>query len=127
MALKLEKCKSALHFKTQNVRTLYQPGAALALVKETERLKVDILALQEIRCQEEGSLEIENTALFYGICGNRRQCESGFSVHKYLVPAIRDFKVIYSKLTGLTLEAKWFKIEFFNAHAPLEKKNDEEK
>lgn len=127
MDLRLEKWKSALHFGTWNVRTLYQPAAALELVKETERLRLGIVALQEIRWVEKGSLEVESTTLFYGRCDNRRQCGSGFAVHKYLVLAIKDFKVINSRLTVLILEAKWFKIAFVSAHAPTEEKNDEEK
>jgi len=75
------------------VRTLYHPRAALTLVKEAERFKLGILALQEIRWNEETSMEIGNTTIFYGKCDNRRQGGRGFAVQNNLVLAIKDFKV----------------------------------
>jgi len=125
--LRLENWKSALRFGTWNVRTLYQPGEALTLVKEAERFKLGILALQEIRWNEGTSMDMGNTTIFYGQCDNRRQGGSGFAVQNNLIHAIKDFKVINSRLTVLILETKWFKVAFVNAHAPTEEKNDDEK
>jgi len=72
-------------------------------------------------------MEIGNTTILNGKCDNRRQGGSGFAVQNNLVPAIKDFKVINSRLTILILEAKWFKVAFFNVHAPTDEKSDEEK
>jgi hypothetical protein len=72
-------------------------------------------------------LKIENTTLFCGRCDNHRQCGSGFAVRKYLLTAIKDFKVINPRRTVVILENKWFKIAFVNTHAPTEEKNDKEK
>jgi len=48
------------------------------------------------------------------------------SLKKNVVPAIKDFKVVNSRLTILIVEGIFFKIAFVNGHAPSEDKNDEE-
>jgi len=127
MESRLENWKSALRFGTWNIRTLYQPGAVLALVKEFNKYMLEILAIQEIRWSGQGSTEIGNAIIFFGQCDNRRQGGTGFIVNRNLVAAIKDFKVVNARLTILIVEAKFFKIAFVNAHAPSEEKSDEEK
>ncbi|VVC38783.1 Endonuclease/exonuclease/phosphatase [Cinara cedri] len=97
---RLENWKSALRFGTWNIRTLYQPGAALTLVKEFNK---------------------------HSQCDNCRQGGTGFIVKKNIASAIKDFKVVNSRLTILIVEGKFFNIAFVNAHAPSEDKSDEEK
>lgn len=46
-----------------NIRILYQPGKALILIKEVETFKIGVVALQEIRQNMEGSMEIGNTTI----------------------------------------------------------------
>ncbi|KAE9524374.1 hypothetical protein AGLY_015211 [Aphis glycines] len=79
------------------MRTLYQPGAALTLVKEFNKYS------------------------------NRRQGCTGFIDKKNVVTTIKDFKVVNSRLTILIVKGKFFKIAFVNAHATSEDKSDEEK
>lgn len=52
---------------------------------------------------------------------NHRQRGICFAIQKNVAPAIKDFKVINSRRSVLTLEAKWFEIAFVNAHAGGEK------
>lgn len=48
--------KNGLLFGTWNVRTLFKPGAAQNIVKEIEKYKLKIVALQEIRWDDTGTL-----------------------------------------------------------------------
>ncbi|KAL4113615.1 hypothetical protein QTP88_017209 [Uroleucon formosanum] len=97
MDSRLENWKSALRFKTWDIQTLYQPGVALTLVKEFNK------------CSQ---------------CDNRRQGGTSFIVKKNVVPAIKDFKVVNSRLTILIVQGKFFKIAFVNVQAPSEVKSD---
>jgi len=115
-----------INFTFWNLK-LYHPGAALTLLKEAKRFNLVILALQEIRWNEETSIDMRNTKIFYRQCDNHRQGSSGFAVKINLVPVIKEFKVINPRLTVLILETKWFKVAFVNAHTPMEEKNYEEK
>ncbi|XP_025418414.1 craniofacial development protein 2-like [Sipha flava] len=96
MESRLENWKLALHFGTWNIRTLYQPGA-LTLVKEFNKYRLETLAIQEIRWSGQGSTEIGN-AIFFGQCDNCRQGSTGFIVKKNVVPVIKDFKIVNSRL-----------------------------
>lgn len=74
-----------------------------------------------------GSREIGNSIICFGQCDNRRQGGTGFIVKKNIVSAIKDLKVVNSRLTILIVEGKFFNIAFVNGHAPSEDKSDEEK
>ncbi|XP_008181820.1 uncharacterized protein LOC103309055 [Acyrthosiphon pisum] len=119
--------KNGLLFGTWNVRTLFKPGAAQNIVKEIEKYKLKIVALQEIRWDDTGTLDIQETTILYGKCNERRQFGTGFAIHKSLVPNIREFKDINPRTSLLTMKAQFFDITFINVHAPSEDKSQEEK
>lgn len=74
--------KNGLLFGTWNVRTLFKSGAAQNIIKEIERYKSEIVALQEIRWDDTGTLVIQETTILYGKCNEQRQFGTGFAVHK---------------------------------------------
>ncbi|KAL4084333.1 hypothetical protein QTP88_028157 [Uroleucon formosanum] len=119
--------KNGLLFGTWNVRTLFKPGAAQNIVKEIEKYNLKIVALQEIRWDDTGTLDIQETTILYGKCNERRQFGTGFAIHKSLVPNIREFKDINPRTSLLTMKAQFFDITFINVHAPSEDKSQEEK
>ncbi|XP_025191734.1 craniofacial development protein 2-like, partial [Melanaphis sacchari] len=107
--------------------TMFQPGTAISVVKEIEKYKVILVALQEIRWNDEGTIDINDTIILYGKCNERRQFGVGFAVHKSLVHTIKEFKVINYRIAILIVKAKFFDIVFLNVHAPTEEKSQEEK
>ncbi|KAL4104718.1 hypothetical protein QTP88_020000 [Uroleucon formosanum] len=119
--------KNALLFGTWNVRTLFKTGAAQGVVSEIERYRLKVVALQEIRWRDLGSVDIQDTTVFYGKCNDQRQFGTGFAVHKSLIPAIKDFRDVNPRISILTLTTQWFDISFVNLHAPTEDKRQEEK
>ncbi|VVC24539.1 Reverse transcriptase domain [Cinara cedri] len=84
--------KSNLFSGTWNVRTLFHTGATHIITREVERYGFIIVATQETRWQEIGSLEINNHTIFFKKCDDRRQFGTGFIVHKSFVPAVKEFK-----------------------------------
>lgn len=121
------KRKKNLLFGTWNVHTLYKSGAVHNIVNEVEKYKVKLTALQEIRWTNTGTININETTIFYGGCTEQRQLGTGFAVHKDLVPAVKEFKDINPRMSVLTIEAQWFDISFVNVHAPTEDKSQDEK
>lgn len=114
------KWKYGLSFGTWNIRTLFKPRAVQCLVEETERYGLGVVALQEIRWNEEGVLDIQDTTIFYCECNQHRQFGTGFAVLKKLVPSVKEFKSINPRISVLTIEAQYFDIAFVNGHAPTE-------
>jgi exonuclease III len=43
-----------MRFGTWNVRSLYVVGAIKSVVRELEKYKLDLVGLQEVRCEGEG-------------------------------------------------------------------------
>lgn len=62
-----------------------------------------MVALQEIRWNDKGTLDIHETTIFYGECNKHRQFRTGFAVHKNLVPSVREYKSINPKISVLTI------------------------
>jgi len=110
-----------------NIRTLFKPGAVRTLVNEVEKYRLGVVALQELRWSDTGSMQLKNTTIFYGACDNRRFGGSGFAVNKAYLNSVKDFKVISPRMTVLTIAARWFNIKFVNVHAPTEEKDEVEK
>ncbi|XP_016656573.1 uncharacterized protein LOC107882559 [Acyrthosiphon pisum] len=103
---------------------MFQPGTAISVVKEIEKYKIKIVALQETRWSDEGTIDINDTAaILYDKCNERRQFGVGFAVHKSLVHTIKEFKVINCRIAILIVKAKFFDIIFINVHAPTEEKS----
>ncbi|VVC33729.1 Endonuclease/exonuclease/phosphatase [Cinara cedri] len=121
------KWKKDSSFGTWNVRTLFKSGAVHNIVNEVEKYKVKLTALQEIRWANTGTININETTIFYGSCTDQRQLGTGFAVHKDLVPVVKEFKDINPRISMLTIEAQWFDISFMNVHAPTEDKSQDEK
>lgn len=86
---RLENWKPALRFGTWNIRTLFKPDAFRTSVDEVENYRLGIVALQEIRRSDSGSIQLKNTALFYGACDNKIKTQifnsflKRFPVHIY--------------------------------------------
>jgi hypothetical protein len=78
---KIGNWKMALHIGTWNVRTLFKTGSMNCIVREIERYKVKLVALQEIRWSDTDSINTNDTTILYGKCDNQRQFGTGFAVH----------------------------------------------
>ncbi|KAL4084248.1 hypothetical protein QTP88_028073 [Uroleucon formosanum] len=117
----------ALHIGTWNVRTLFKTGSMNCMVREIERYKVKLVALQEIRWSDTGSINTSDTIILYGKCDNQRQLGTGFAVHKSLVPAIKEFRDVNPRISVLTIRAQWFDVSLISVHAPTEDNPQEEK
>jgi hypothetical protein len=52
---------------TWYVLSLYRPGASTALKQELEKVRMDLVALQEMRWLATGTLDNKNCAIFYSL------------------------------------------------------------
>jgi len=96
-------------------------------VNEVEKYRVKLKVLQEIRWINTGTININETTIFYGSCTDQRQLGTGFAVYKDLAPVVKESKDINPRISLLTIEAQWFEISFVNVHAPTEDKSQDEK
>jgi len=73
-------------------------------------LALRIVALQKVRWNDTGSIQLNNTTLLYGSCDIRRLGGTGFTVNKAYLNSVKDFKVIGPKIILLRIAAIWFNI-----------------
>lgn len=81
-----------------------------------------MVALQEIRWNDEGMLDIQDSIIFYSKFNKHHQFGMGFAIHKNLVPSVREFKSIKPRISVLTIEVQYFDITFVNGHTSTEEK-----
>ena len=65
---------------TWNVRSLYRAGSLKAAAREIARYKLDVVGVQEVRWDKEGTVRAGDYYFFYGK-GNENQLGTGFFVH----------------------------------------------
>jgi exonuclease III len=64
-----------MRFGTWNVRSLYRAGLLTAADRELERYKLDLVGVQEVRWDKEGTVRAGDYNFF---CGNGNEnCQSG--------------------------------------------------
>lgn len=104
-----------------------RPGSCQTLANELKRYKADLVALQEIRWKDTGSLKVTGGTLLYGDCGDTHEFGTGFYVNDALLGCTKNFKSVNRRLSVITIEAQWFNITLFNVHAPCEYDDDDTK
>ena len=78
---------------TWNVRSLYRAGSLKAAARELASYKLDVVGVQEVRWDKEGTVRAGDYNFFYGK-GNENQLGTGFFVHHRLVSAVKSLLVI---------------------------------
>lgn len=112
---------------TWNVRTMLLTGRIEEIAKEMKQYKIKILALQEIRWEGEGRMDVDEYTLFYGGENKRGKNGTGFIVDKKIRERFIEFKRINGRISVLRMKNKIANITFINVYAPTEETNEEDK
>ena len=63
---------------TWNVRSLYRAGSLTAVTRELTRYKLDLVGVQEVRWDKEGTVRAGDYNFFYGKGNENHQLEQDF-------------------------------------------------
>jgi exonuclease III len=77
-----------MRFGTWNMRSLYRSGSLMTVARELARYKLDLVGVQEVRWDKEGTVRVGDYTFFYGKGNESHQLGTGFFVHQRLVSAI---------------------------------------
>jgi exonuclease III len=66
---------------TWNVRSLYRAGSLITVLRELARYKLDLVGVQEVRCEGGGSEPVGEYTFFYGKGNQNHELGTGFFVH----------------------------------------------
>jgi exonuclease III len=112
---------------TWNVRSLYRAGGITAATRELARYKLDLVGVQEVRCEKEGTVKAGDYSFFYGKGNENHQLGAGFYVHHRMVSAVKRVEFVSDRVSYIVLRGRWCNIIVLNVHAPSEDKSNDSK
>ncbi|XP_008179495.1 uncharacterized protein LOC103307682 [Acyrthosiphon pisum] len=119
---------NGINLGSWNVRTLNTPGALQYVLDTVRSYKIQLLALQEVRWPNKGSVTKENMTLFYSGTDNGAQENGvGIIVHDCLLPHVKIFEPVNDRICYILLKGKYFDIAVISCYGPTEEKEDEKK
>ena len=115
-----------MKFGTWNVRSLYRAGSLEAAARELARYKLDLVGVQEVSWDREGTVAVDFNFV-YGKGNGNHQLGTGFFVHHRTVSAVKRVQFISNRVSYTVLSGHWCNIIVLNVRAPSEEKSDNSK
>jgi len=91
------------------------------------RHKLDLVGVQEVRWDREGTVRVGDYNFFYAKGNENHQQGKGFFVHHRIVSAVKRADYVSDRVSYIFLRGGWCNIFVLNVHAPSEEKSDDSK
>jgi hypothetical protein len=109
------------------IKSLYRAGSLMAAARELARYKLDLVGVQEVSWDKEGTAKAGNYSFFHGKENENHQLGTGFFVHHRIVSAVKRGGCVGDRVSYIVLRGRWCNIIFLNVHAPSKDKSDDSK
>jgi exonuclease III len=116
-----------MRFGMWTVRSLYRVGSLKTVARELGKYKLDLVGVQEVRWEKEGTRRAEDYTFFYGQGNEDHQLETGVLVHKRIISAVRRVEFVSDRMLYIILRGRWCNIIVVNVHSPCEDKSNDVK
>jgi exonuclease III len=116
-----------MRFGTSKNRSIFRAGSLRVVGEEMLKYKLDLLGVQEVRWDRDGTEPAGQYTSFYGKGNQNHELGTGFFVHNRNMSAVRWLEFVSYRLSYIILIGRWFDIIVLNVLAPTEDKSDDVK
>jgi exonuclease III len=103
---------------------MYRAGSLRAVAEEIS-YKSDLVGVQELRWDGDGTKSAGKYTSLYGEANDNHELGTGFFVHKRITSAIEKVEFISDRMSYIILRVHWCDIIDLNVHGPKEDKIDD--
>jgi exonuclease III len=106
-----------MSFGTWNVRSPHRSGSLMTVARELAKYKLDLVGVQEVRWDKEGTVRARECTFFYGKGQENHQLGTGYFVHRRIVSAIKRVGFVSDRMAYIVLRGRWCNVIVLNARA----------
>jgi exonuclease III len=114
-----------MKFGIWNVRSMYWAGLLRAMAEQISKYKLDLMGVQEVRWDRDGTEPAGEYTFFYGKGNENHGLGTGLFVHKRNISAVKRRTFVNDRMLYIMLKGRWCDIIVLNVHAPTEDKIDD--
>jgi hypothetical protein len=99
----------------------------MAAARELATYKLELVGVQEVRWDKEGTVKAGDLIFFYGKGNENHQLGTGLFVYHRRVSAVKRVEFVSDRMSYIVLRGRWSNIIVLNVHATSEDKCDDSK
>jgi exonuclease III len=88
-----------MRFGTWNVRSFYRAVSLMTVSRELSRYKLDLVGVQEVRWEGNGTELKGEYTFFYGKENENHELGTGFFVHKRIISTVKRVEFVIDRIS----------------------------